>query len=122
MVLAALISSALLVGTTLAQDKPYPHSRYDQKSILVDFDDLNPTLPADARILLGRIAHGVSTACFRSDDTRYLFLAEDRAACRKAQYAAALNRINRAWSVDLEALAASAQAHQAERLATAASR
>ncbi len=106
--LTALLGFGLIASNALAQGSPYT-SRYDQKSISIDFDDLNPAVPADADTLLARVAHGVRTACFRSDDSRYLFMADDRAACKESRYAAAITQINRALDIDLEALASSAQ-------------
>lgn len=104
--LTALLGLGLLTTSALAQDSAQARPRYDQKSILVDFDDLDPALPADASTLLARVEHGVRTACMRSEDIRNLVLADEHAACMLSSYTASITRINRALGIDLEALAA----------------
>lgn len=117
--LTALLGFGLMASCAVAQEHASPRSRYDQKSVLVDFDDLNPAIPADARTLLARVAHGVNTACVRGNDIRHLSLADDRATCRTSGYAAAITRINRALGIDLEALAGSARSDPTGSLAVA---
>ena len=110
MTLATLLGLGLLANFANAGESKDPANRIDHKSVLVHFGDLDPAVPADASILLERVRHAVDTACSRNDETRQIFLADDRAECIAEGYAKAIAGINRKRHIDLEAIAAADQA------------
>jgi UrcA family protein len=107
--LAALIGLASFASFTQAASAGahvMPETITDERAITVRFGDLNPGLPADASELLARVRVAARDACLRNDESRQIFLNDDREACMAAAYANAITAINAKRKVNLEAVAA----------------
>ena len=108
MTLVACIGLASIASSALADQNLARPQQADQRSITLHFGDLNPSRPADAAELLGRVRVAARNACIRNDESRQIFLGPDREACMAASYANAVAAINARRNVDLEAIAARA--------------
>jgi UrcA family protein len=106
MTLAALAGLASFANSALASERLHPETLTDTRSITVHFGDLNPALPADASALLDRVRLAARNACLRNDESRQIFLADDREACVAEAYAKAIAAINAKRKVDVETVAA----------------
>lgn len=106
MTLATLAGLASYTTSAQAGEHLHPEKITDERSLTVHFGDLNPAVPADASELLARVRLAARNACLRNDESRQIFLGDDRKRCMAHSYANAIAGINAKRNVDVEAMAA----------------
>jgi UrcA family protein len=97
-------SSAVLAAPDSEFIRPF---YYDQKSIMVEFDDLDLASPDHARTMLSRINDAAIRVCERTNQRERLYAMKDEQRCVARTYDATVADIKQRLEIDVEALAAS---------------